>query len=54
MCFYAIAAKYNGPLDAAHAYNDDERYDTVECGTEAFSNCISHISYDVVVWLLPA
>ncbi len=25
--FYSIAAKYNGPLEAAHAYIDDDRYD---------------------------
>ena len=27
MSFYSIAAKYNGPLDAAHALIDDDRYD---------------------------
>ena len=27
ICFYSIAAKYNGPLEAAHAHIDDDRYD---------------------------
>ena len=27
MSFYSIAAKYNGPLEAAHAFIDDDRYD---------------------------
>ncbi len=27
MCFYAIATKNNGPLEAAHALIDDDRYD---------------------------
>ena len=27
MCFIAIATNYNGPLEAAHAHNDDDRYD---------------------------
>ncbi len=27
MRFYSIAAKYNGPLEAAHAVIDDDRYD---------------------------
>ena len=27
MSFYSIAAKYNGPLEAAHAHIDDDRYD---------------------------
>ncbi len=26
MCFYTIAAKYNGPLEAAHAYIDNFWY----------------------------
>ncbi len=25
MSFYSIAAKYNGPLEAAHAFIDDDR-----------------------------
>ncbi len=32
MCFYAIAAEYNGPLEAADAHIDDDRYDMVELG----------------------
>ncbi len=32
MSLYTIAAKYNGPLEAAHAHNDDDRYDMVDCG----------------------
>ena len=31
MCLYPIAAEYNGPLEAAHCYSDDDRYDLVEC-----------------------
>ncbi len=32
MCLYSIATEYNGALEAAHAHNDDNRYDMVECG----------------------
>ena len=32
MCFYTIATKYNGPLEAAHAHIHDDIYDMVECG----------------------
>ena len=32
MCMYSIATEYNGPLEAAHAQIDDDRYDMVECG----------------------
>ncbi len=32
MSFYSIAAKYNGPLEAAHALIDDDRYDMGLCG----------------------
>ena len=32
MCLYSIAPEYNGPLEAAHAQIDDDRYDMVECG----------------------
>ena len=32
ICFYTIAAKNNGTLEAAHARIDDDRYDMVECG----------------------
>ncbi len=32
MCLYSIATEYNGPLESAHAHNDDDRYDMVECG----------------------
>ncbi len=32
MCLYSIAIEYNGPLEAAHAHIDDDRYDMVECG----------------------
>ncbi len=31
MCLYSIATEYNGPLEAAHAQIDDDRYDMVEC-----------------------
>ncbi len=27
MSFYSIAAKYNGPLEAAQAFIDDDRHD---------------------------
>ncbi len=27
MSFYSTAAKYNGPLETAHAFIDDDRYD---------------------------
>mgnify|MGYP000627215251 CR=1 FL=1 len=30
MCLYSITADYNGPLEAAHARIDDNRYDLVE------------------------
>ncbi len=29
-CLYSIATAYNGPLEAAHAQIDDDRYDMVE------------------------
>ena len=29
MSLYSIAAEYNGPLEAAHAHIDDDRYDKV-------------------------
>ncbi len=32
MCLYSIATEYNGPLEAAHAHIDNDRYDIVECG----------------------
>ncbi len=32
MCLYSIATEYYGALEAAHAHNDDNRYDMVECG----------------------
>ena len=32
MSLYGIAADYNGPLEAAHARSDDDRYDLVGCG----------------------
>ena len=32
MCLYAIAAKYNGTLEAAHVNIDDERYDLAQSG----------------------
>ncbi len=31
MSFYSIAIKYNGPLEAAHVYIDDNKYDMVDC-----------------------
>ena len=32
MNMYRIATDYNGPLEAAHAQINDDRYDLVECG----------------------
>ena len=32
MSLYSIAAKYNGPLEAAHAHIDDDRFDMANCG----------------------
>ncbi len=32
MCLYSIVAMYNVPLEAAHAYIDDDRHDMVEWG----------------------
>ena len=32
MSLYSIAAKYNEPLEAAHALIDDDRYDMGLCG----------------------
>ncbi len=32
MCLYTIATEYNGPLEAAHAHSDDDRYDIAGCG----------------------
>ena len=32
MWLYSIATEYNGPLEAAHAQIDDDRYDMIECG----------------------
>ncbi len=34
MCLYSITAGYNGPLEAAHAQIDDDRYDMVDCGAD--------------------
>ena len=31
MHLYTIATKYNGPLEAAHVYIDDDGYDMVDC-----------------------
>ncbi len=31
MSLYSIAAKYNGPLEAAHAHIDDDGCNMVEC-----------------------
>ncbi len=31
--FPSIATEYNGPLEAAYAHIDDDRYDMVECGS---------------------
>ena len=31
MSLYSIATEYNGPLEAAHAHIDDERYDKLNC-----------------------
>ena len=30
MSFYSIAAKYNGPSEAAHNHIDDDRYDVLK------------------------
>ncbi len=32
MCLHSIIAEYNGPLEAAHAYIADDKYDMVVCG----------------------
>ena len=32
MSLFSIPPDYNGPLEAAHARNDDDRYDLVDCG----------------------
>ncbi len=32
MSLYSIATEYNGPLEAAHAHIDDDRYDIVQSG----------------------
>ena len=32
MCLYSITTDYNEPLEAAHARNDDDIYDLVDCG----------------------
>ena len=32
MCLHSIAIEYNGPLEAANAQIDDDKYDMVECG----------------------
>ncbi len=32
MCLYSIATEYNGPLEAANAQSDDDRYGMEECG----------------------
>jgi len=36
MRFYYIATKYHGAQELAHAYNDDNKHDVVECA--ALSN----------------
>ncbi len=35
MCLSKIVAMYNVPLEAAHAYIDDDRHDMVEWGAAA-------------------
>ncbi len=45
MCLYTITADYNGPLEAAHARNDDDRYDLVGCG--AFGQPTLDLSYQL-------
>ena len=32
MCMSSITTNYNGPLEAAHAHSDDDRYDRVQYG----------------------
>ena len=51
--FMSIAMKFNGPLEAAQAHNDDVRYDIIECWSAGLHKAqgpywYSQISHDVV------
>ena len=55
MSFDYITADYNGPLEAAHAHIDDDRYDSVECGAAGQPQPTQDLSYqyESVASLLP-
>lgn len=41
MCLYVIAIEYNGPLEAAPAYSEDDAYDKLECAFMLDVNVVS-------------
>ena len=56
MWLYSIATEYNGPLEAAHAQIDDDRYDMIECGasdkpvldlSDHLRGCSIAVMYDI-------
>ncbi len=48
ICLFAIATEYNGPLAAAHAHIDVDRYDMVHFMLLDSPNWTSQITHDVV------
>ena len=53
MSLYSIAAKYNGPLEAAHACFDDDRCDMDICRAAGQLQLDLQISHEAVASLLP-
>ncbi len=52
MCLYSVAAKYNVPLEAAHAHIHDDRYDMVKCGAAGQSKL--DLSYQLRLCSIPS
>ncbi len=43
---YSLAIEYNGPLEAAHAHIDDDRYDKVNCYAASPLKLPHQVSYE--------
>ena len=48
MSLYSIATEYNGPLEAAHAHIDDDRYDKVNCYAASPLKLTHQVSYEAL------
>ncbi len=48
MSLHSIATEYNGPLEAAHAHIDDDRYDKVNCYAASPLKLPHQVSYEAV------